>query len=183
MVFAIAFLAIAGSTPLFLHEQLMMLVSMWGMTLIVRRAAGLAKVAHDGLFSIILPPIALPYWWRLTRTRWADSGDGSALWRALIAAECHYVDRTLVLGYVQNARPPLRHPVPWPHHQDRNCWPTVERVHTHVQATTSRVVQDPPFWRRSTSTGLADKLSIYVLDDGRRAEAFREFASRHKSAT
>ncbi len=168
MVFAIAFLAIAASTPLSLHEQLMMLVSMWGMTLIVRRAAGLASGIIMMVFSIIASSRYI--WWRLTQTLGFDSATEALFGAALIAAEC-YTWIVLLLGYVQNARPLRRSPVALP--EDRNCWPTVD-VYIPTYNEPLSVVR-PTVLAALNIDWPADKLNIYVLDDGRRA-GYREFA-------
>jgi cellulose synthase (UDP-forming) len=88
----------------------------------------------------------------------------------LVAAE-FYAFVILYLGYVQTVWPLRRQPVPMP--DDPNLWPEVDLV--------IPTYNEPLEVVRATalaSTNIdwpADKLNIYILDDGRRPE-FREFA-------
>ena len=84
-----------------------------------------------------------------------------------------YAFATLILGYFQTLRPLRRRPVPMP--QDSRHWPTVDVfiptyneplsvVRTTVLAS---IAMEYP----------ADKMQIFILDDGRRQE-FRDFADQ-----
>src|SRR5690606_36804829 len=108
-------------------------------------------------------------YWRLTDTMGMSSFVDLTLGLGLVAAEV-YSFIVLVLGYFQVAWPLHRKPMPLP--EDQSLWPSVDVfiptyneplsvVRTTVLAAT---VLDWP----------ADKLNIYLLDDGRREE-FREF--------
>lgn len=167
---ATAFLIVSASTPLTLNEQMIMLAAMWGSTLVIRHLAGFAPGIIMMAFSVIASSRYI--WWRLTQTLDLDSGVEMFLGAGLIAAEC-YTWIVLVLGYIQNARPLRRKPEPLP--LDRRQWPTVD-VYIPTYNEPLRVVK-PTVLAAQSLDWPADKLKIYLLDDGRRAE-FREFAAQ-----
>jgi cellulose synthase (UDP-forming) len=169
IVFAIAFLFISAASPLTPHEQLVTLTAMWGLTLVIRKLHGAAPGLIMMVFSIIASSRYI--WWRLTQTLDLDSRIEMFLGGALIAAEC-YTWIVLVLGYIQNARPLHRDPVALP--RDRSRWPTVD-VWIPTYNEPLKVVK-PTVLAALNLDWPADKLKIYILDDGRRAE-YRRFAS------
>jgi cellulose synthase (UDP-forming) len=166
---ATAFLIVSASTPLTLSEQMIMLAAMWGSTLVIRHLAGYAPGIIMMAFSVIASSRYI--WWRLTQTLDLDSGVEIFFGAGLIAAEC-YTWIVLVLGYIQNARPLRRKPAELP--SDRNLWPTVD-IYIPTYNEPLRVVR-PTVLAAQNLDWPADKLRIYLLDDGRRAE-FRDFAA------
>ncbi len=109
-------------------------------------------------------------WWRLTETAGFDSIFESVLGYGLIAAEV-YAFVIMLLGYFQTAWPLRRRPVEMP--ADVASWPTVdvfiptynEPLHVVRPTVLAALALDWP----------AEKLRVYVLDDGKRQE-FKQFA-------
>lgn len=169
-VVAVGLLAASASVPLSVDQQMLMLGAMLGLTVIVRRIAGPAA----GVIMMILSVIASSryIWWRVTQTLEFDSGVEAFFGGGLILAEC-YTWIVLLLGYVQNARPLCRRPVALP--RDRSRWPTVD-VYIPTYNEPLSVVK-PTVLAAVNLEWPEDKLNIYVLDDGRRAE-YREFAAK-----
>lgn len=107
--------------------------------------------------------------WRLTETLGFESLLDAALGYGLLMAE-FYALIMLLLGYFQSAWPLRRKPVALP--EDLNEWPTVDVFIPTYNEPLSVV-------RLTVITALsqdwpAEKIKIYVLDDGRREE-FRDF--------
>jgi cellulose synthase (UDP-forming) len=168
-VITIALLAVCATTPLAPHEQLALFLLMWLSSLAIRRMPG--NVATMILVCFSLAASSRYIWWRLTSTVDLEPGLEWFFGMGLIAAEC-YTWLILVLGYVQNAWPLGRKPAPLP--ADTSLWPTID-VFIPTYNEPLRVV------RPTTLAALgmdwpADKLRVYILDDGRRDE-MREFAA------
>jgi cellulose synthase (UDP-forming) len=164
------FLVVAATTPLSLTEQLMMLGGMWLLTLMIRHLAGFGPGVIMMTFSIIAS--ARYIWWRLTQTMDLNSGFELFLGSGLLAAEC-YTWLVMVLGYIQNARPLRRKPASLP--DDRSLWPSVD-IYIPSYNEPIKVVK-PTVLAALSLDWPADKLNVYILDDGRRPE-FREFAAQ-----
>jgi cellulose synthase (UDP-forming) len=153
--------------PLDLNEQFAFSGLTFAVALLVRRRAGQLTV----LTMIVLSCTAsLRYlYWRLTSTvgfeTWTDAFFG---W-GLVMAEL-YAMLVLLLGYLQTSWPLRRQPVTLP--PDSNLWPTVdvfvptynEPLNVVRQTVYSALTMDWP----------ADKMRVFVLDDGRRPE-FKAF--------
>jgi cellulose synthase (UDP-forming) len=167
---AVVLVAVAASTPLGLTDQLIMLAGMWGLTLLIRHLAGYGPGVIMMTFSVIASSRYI--WWRLTQTLDLASGFEIFLGTGLLAAEC-YTWVVMVLGYVQNARPLRRKPLPLP--DDRGLWPSVD-VYIPTYNEPLKVVK-PTVLAALSLDWPADKLAVHILDDGRR-EQFREFAAR-----
>jgi cellulose synthase (UDP-forming) len=110
--------------------------------------------------------------WRATQTLGFSSWLEVLLGSILVLAEC-YAIVVLVLGYIQTVWPLHRQPVMLP--SDPAQWPSVD-----VFIPT---INEPLDVVRATVLGAMgmdwppDRLRIYLLDDGRRAE-FRDFAAQ-----
>ena len=168
-VFVIAFLMVSAAAPLTPNEQLRMLGAMWCLTLVIRKLPGPVPGHIMMTFSILASSRYI--WWRLTQTLDLDSGIEMFLGGGLIVAEC-YTWIVLVLGYIQNAWPLHRKPAALP--LDRSRWPTVDvLIPTYNE---SLDVVKPTVLAALNLDWPADKLRIYILDDGRRP-AYREFAA------
>ncbi len=167
---AVALFALAASTPLSPAEQCVLMGSMWLLTLLVRQLPGYGP----GIIMIVLSIIASSryIWWRVTQTMDLNSGFETFFGSGLLAAEL-YTWIIMVLGYVQNARPLRRKSAPLP--ADRSLWPTVD-IFVPSYNESLEVVQ-PTVLAALNLDWPADKLKVYILDDGRRTQ-FREFAAQ-----
>lgn len=169
IVFAIAFLFVCAAAPLTPNEQLVLLVAMWCATLLIRKLQGAVPGLIMMAFSIIASSRYV--WWRLTQSLDLDSGVEMLLGAGLIAAEC-YTWIVLILGYIQNARPLHRKPVALA--PDRSEWPTVD-VFIPTYNEPLKVVK-PTVLAALNLDWPAEKLRVYILDDGKRPD-FRQFAA------
>ena len=166
---ALALFALAASTPLSMGQQCMLMGSMWLLTLLVRQLPGYGPGIIMIVFSIIASSRYI--WWRLTQTMDLNTGFEEFFGAGLLAAEC-YTWIIMVLGYVQNARPLRRKSAPLP--ADRALWPTVD-IFVPSYNESLEVVK-PTVFAALNLDWPADKLKVYILDDGRRPQ-FREFAA------
>src|SRR5882757_569617 len=166
---ALALFALAASTPLSMGQQCMLMGSMWLLTLLVRQLPGYGPGIIMIVFSIIASSRYI--WWRLTQTMDLNTGFEEFFGAGLLAAEC-YTWIIMVLGYVQNARPLRRKSAPLP--ADRASWPTVD-IFVPSYNESLEVVK-PTVFAALNLDWPADKLKVYILDDGRRPQ-FREFAA------
>jgi cellulose synthase (UDP-forming) len=122
--------------------------------------------------SILSLAMSLRYiYWRATETLTFQTIPQMLLGSLLVIAE-FYAVVVLVIGYFQTAMPLNRKPVPLP--ADQAEWPTID-VYIPTYNESMAVV-------RATILGCrmldwpADKLRVYLLDDGKRAE-FKKFAA------
>jgi cellulose synthase (UDP-forming) len=138
-------------------------------------ALGLARARGErtrlGLILLSVMVSSRYLWWRATTTLTAEASADAVLGAVLFVAEL-YAYVMLLLGYFQQLAPLRRQPVPLP--AARATWPSVDVfIPTYdeplaVVRATVRAAQamDWP----------AEKLHVYLLDDGRRPE-FRAFAA------
>jgi cellulose synthase (UDP-forming) len=161
-------LILTASTPLDLGQQMTMLIAMWALAMLVRKLPG----HGPGLILMALSLIASSryVWWRVTQTLPVGSGVERFLGVGLLAAEC-YTWVVLLFGFIQNARPLGRQPVRLP--EDRSLWPRVDVFIPSYNEPLS--VVKPTVLAALSLDWPADKITVHILDDGRRA-AFREFA-------
>lgn len=110
-------------------------------------------------------------YWRITQTLVTDGLLPSILSFGLLAAEC-YAWLVLLLSFFQTARPLEREVVPLP--EDESTWPTVD-VYIPTYNESLDVVKNTVLAALNIDYP-ADKLQVYLLDDGRRPE-FGAFAS------
>jgi cellulose synthase (UDP-forming) len=170
VITVLVFLLVAAAcTPLTPGEQCLLAVTAWLLTLACRQIAGYGPGVIMVLLSIVASSRYI--WWRLTQTTSLNGGFEWFFGVGLIAAEC-YTWLVMVMGYVQNARPLRRKPVPLP--LDRTVWPTVDIFVPSYNE--SLAVVKPTVLAALSIDWPADKLKVYILDDGKRA-AFREFAA------
>lgn len=109
-------------------------------------------------------------YWRMTETMNLDTFTDAFFGIGLILAEI-YAYIVLVLGYFQTSWPLERRPAPLP--TDRSLWPTID-VFIPTYNEPLKVVR-PTVLAAKALDWPADKLNVYILDDGRRDE-FRAFA-------
>ena len=108
-------------------------------------------------------------YWRLTATTyWEHPLDAG--WGLLLVAAEVYSTIVLLLGYIQTAWPLKRTPMPLPASRDQ--WPTVDVFIPTYNEPLS--VVKPTIYAALAIDYPADKISIHVLDDGRRHE-FKAF--------
>lgn len=163
-----ALLFVCATTPLNTGEQLLLFLLMWLSSLVVRRLPG--NVASLVLVAFSLIASSRYIWWRLTQTLDLDPGFELIFGLGLVAAES-YAWVIMLLGYIQNAWPLGRKPVPLP--ADVSTWPTVD-VFIPTYNEPLRVVK-PTVLAALSLDWPRDKLRVHILDDGRRPE-FRAFA-------
>ncbi|MBV9620297.1 MAG: UDP-forming cellulose synthase catalytic subunit [Gammaproteobacteria bacterium] len=168
-VLAFASFALIATTPLETGPQLALLALMWLLSLLVRQLPGYGPGLLLITFSIVASSRYV--WWRCTHTMDLSGGFELFFGAGLLAAEC-YTWLIMLLGYAQNARPLRRKPVALP--RERALWPSVD-VYVPTYNEPLEVVR-PTVLAALNLDWPADRLKVYILDDGRRA-AFREFAS------
>jgi len=155
------------TVPLPNPEQLAFATCCFICALLFRRVEG----HYATLVMVMLSVIASGRYmfWRLTETTyWARPLD--AVWGVLLVSAEVYATLVLMLGYFQTAWPLRRKPVPLP--ASRADWPTVD-VFIPTYNEPLGVVK-PTIYAALALDYPADKLSIHVLDDGRRPE-FKAF--------
>ena len=157
------------TTPFDMPGQVFFLLCLWGAALLVRRLPGHLPT----LLLIVLSVTASTryLWWRLSSTLNWDAPFDLFWGFGLLFAEI-YIWIVLVLGYVQSAWPLKRLPLKLP--DDRATWPSVDVLIPTYNEPLS--VVKPTVFAAMGLDWPADKLNIYLLDDGRR-DAFRDFAA------
>lgn len=161
---------IAIITPLAIYGQLVFSAITLGVALLLRRVAGrLSTLIMVGLSALT----SLRYLhWRVTSTlgfeHWLDAMFGYGLFLAEL-----YAIMVLLLGYLQTSWPLRRRPVALP--ADTEQWPTVD-IFIPTYNEPLNVVKQTVFTALAMDWP-ADKLKVYLLDDGRRPE-FREFCEQ-----
>lgn len=166
----LASFALVATTPLSMGPQLMLLSVMWLLSLLVRQLPGYGPGLLLIMFSVVASSRYV--WWRCTQTMNLNSGSEEFFGAGLLAAEC-YTWLIMLLGYAQNARPLRRKPVALP--RERALWPSID-VYVPTYNEPLDVVR-PTVLAALNLDWPADRLKVYILDDGRRP-AFREFAAQ-----
>ncbi|MBV8626347.1 MAG: UDP-forming cellulose synthase catalytic subunit, partial [Paraburkholderia sp.] len=165
--FALVTLYFVFTVPLAFGEQLMFATSCFVLALLFRRL----ESQYATLVMIMLSVVASGryMYWRLTATTyWERPLD--AVWGLLLVSAEVYSTLVLFLGYFQTAWPLKRKPMPLP--ASRDSWPTVDVFIPTYNEPLS--VVKPTIYAALALDYPADKLSIHVLDDGRRQD-FKAF--------
>lgn len=157
------------SQPFSITTQLVFVLLLWGLAMLVRRVPG--RLATMMLIVLSLTISCRYLWWRYTETLNWDDPLSLIFGLLLIAAET-YAWTVLVLGYFQTLWPLNRQPVSMPPAID--SWPSVDILVPTYNEPLS--VVKPTIYAALGIDWPQDKLNIYLLDDGTRAE-FREFAA------
>ncbi|RRZ91634.1 UDP-forming cellulose synthase catalytic subunit [Erwinia sp. 198] len=165
---ALALLCI--SQPFDLFTQFIFVALLWGVAMVVRRIPG--RLSTMMLIVLSLTISCRYLWWRYTSTLNWDDPLSLTFGVLLIAAET-YAWVVLILGYFQTLWPLNRPPVSMP--EDISSWPTVDLLVPTYNEPLS--VVKPTLYAALGIDWPKDKLNIYVLDDGNRAE-FRAFAAK-----
>lgn len=165
---AFCVIAVIVCTPFDWQGQLIFFLLTWCAALWVRHVPG--QFVTLLLISISLIATLRYAAWRSVETLHPISSLEWGLGAGLLLAEI-YTWVVLILGYIQTAWPLQRPPVPLP--ADPRRWPTVD-IYIPTYNEPLKVVKPTVL----AAIGLdwpKDKINIYILDDGKRAE-FREFA-------
>ncbi|RAR48348.1 cellulose synthase (UDP-forming) [Paraburkholderia unamae] len=166
-IFSLGAMFFVFTVPLANSQQLAFALCCFICALLFRRVEG----SYATLVMIMLSVLASGryMYWRLTETTyWSRPLD--ALWGLLLVSAELYAALVLLLGYFQTAWPLRRKPVPLP--ASRADWPTVD-IFIPTYNEPLGVVK-PTIYASLALDYPADKLSIHVLDDGRRPE-FKAF--------
>ena len=168
---ALAGLAVAWAvvvTPLEPSDQALLALGGIGAFMVLNRITSRRMTMILAMLSCL---VSLRYiHWRVT-----DTLDPDTFWQGffmigLVLAEAYAV-LALLLGYFQTLWPLERRPVPLP--DDPATWPTVD-IYIPTYNEDLEVVR-PTVLAALTMDWPADKLKVWILDDGRR-QAFRDFA-------
>jgi cellulose synthase (UDP-forming) len=167
VICAVVVLYFVFTVPLAFGEQLTFAVCCFVCALLFRRANGHFATLTMIMLSVIATGRYM--YWRLTETtHWEHPLD--AIWGLLLVTAEVYAALVLLLGYFQTAWPLKRKPMPLP--ADRSEWPTVDIFIPTYNEPLS--VVKPTIYAAIALDYPKDKLSIHVLDDGRRAD-FKAF--------
>lgn len=153
--------------PMDVPQQMLFSLVVFVAAMLLRRSG--SRLAVLVMMSLSLAMSSRYIWWRITQTMGVSSAVDLSLGLGLLLAEV-YAFTILVLGYFQVLWPLNRRPVPLP--ADQSQWPTVDLFIPTYNEPLS--VVRSTILAASVMDWPADKLNIYLLDDGRREE-FREF--------
>jgi cellulose synthase (UDP-forming) len=160
--------AIVLTTPLSALGQFFFMALCWSLSMVLRRLPG--QYPSLALACVSLITLGRYAWWRVSTTLDFDSHAEAMLGYGLLATEA-YTWLIVLLGFMQTAWPLKRQSTPLS--ADRAHWPTVD-VFIPTYNEPLSVVQ-PTLLAALGLDWPQDKLRIYLLDDGRRAE-FRDYA-------
>lgn len=156
------------TTPLSGYGQMIFLVLAWMLSIVLCHVQG--RFAALALATISLVAMGRYAWWRLSHTLHFETTLEAILGYGLLAAEA-YTWLVVVLGFVQTAWPLHRKPAPL--RGEPQQWPTVD-VYIPTYNEPLEVVR-PTVLAAMALDWPADKLRVYLLDDGKR-EVMRAFA-------
>ena len=163
-----AAMALVVVTPLRLVEQAILGGAIFLFAIVLNRFNGRLATLSLIVVSVVMSTRYL--YWRLTMTLSPELSADVIFGGLLLLAEI-YAFVMLLLGYFQSLHPLDRKPVPLP--DDPRRWPTVD-VYIPTYNEPLSVVRATVLAAKRIDWP-ADKLRVYILDDGRR-DAFRAFA-------
>ena len=166
----LAMLSTVVATPLGVHAQTLFGVTVFVMALALSRGRGRYLTLVMMLISVAVSSRYI--FWRLSTTVGAERTTDTTLSIILLVAEC-YAFLVLLFGYIQTAWPLRRGPVALP--ADTSSWPSVD-VFIPTYNEPLAVVR-ATILAASALDWPADKLNVYVLDDGKRDE-FRAYCAQ-----
>lgn len=159
--FSVFWLAI--SVPLKSSDQILFALVCGALAFWGRRYKGRPVIMMLIVLSLVASSRYI--YWRLTSTLEGATTFDLFFGIGLMMAEV-YAFVVLTLGFVQTAWPLQRKPVLLP--RDQSIWPTLDiYIPTYNEAL---VVVKPTIFAAMALDWPADKIRVYVLDDGRRAE-------------
>jgi cellulose synthase (UDP-forming) len=166
-LFALVMLYFVFTVPLAFYQQLTFATCCFVTALMFRRLQGRYATMVMIMLSVVTSGRYM--YWRLTATTyWEHPLD--AWWGLLLVSAELYSTVVLMLGYFQTAWPLKRTPMPLPVSRDE--WPTVDVFIPTYNEPLS--VVKPTIYAALALDYPAEKISIHVLDDGRRPE-FKAF--------
>ncbi|MBB2201570.1 UDP-forming cellulose synthase catalytic subunit [Gluconacetobacter tumulisoli] len=164
----IGMMLVVGGVELSLYQQGLLSIGTIGLMLLVKRRKGRAANCYLMALSLL---VSMRYMaWRLNTTIEWGNWLQAILSMMLLLAEI-YALLILCLSYFQMVWPLRRRSYPLP--ADQDGWPTID-VYIPTYGEDLAVVR-PTVLASLDLDWPADKLNVYVLDDGRRRE-FRDFA-------
>ncbi|WP_424813530.1 UDP-forming cellulose synthase catalytic subunit [Roseococcus sp. YIM B11640] len=166
LLFAVFFI----TTPLQGEDQAWLTLGGVAMFLIINRNP--SRLAGIALAAISIMVTSRYLFWRATETLGFETALQTILGLGLFAAEL-FAGLLMALSYVQTVYPLNRKPVPLP--ADPEEWPTVD-VYVPSYNESLDLVR-PTVLAAMNMDYPREKLSVWILDDGRRPE-FREFAEQ-----
>lgn len=155
------------SVPLELGEQIMFSVGSFAAAILLSKTPG--RLSTLAMIVLSISASSRYIYWRITDTIGFTNVLDAAFGYGLMLAE-FYAFSVLLIGYFQTAWPLQRRPVPMP--ADVSTWPSVD-VFVPTYNEPLEVVRQTVFSAISMDWP-ADRLNVFVLDDGRREE-FRAF--------
>ena len=168
LAFILFLLAIFITIPFSLEAQAVFISFILLVAYALKRVKG--QMATIIMITLSVTTSSRYLWWRYTETLNWDDPLALALGGGLLLAET-YAWLVLILGFFQTINPLERKPVPLPKNTD--LWPTVD-VYIPTYNEPLSVVR-PTTLAALSIDWPADKLNVYILDDGKRPE-FKEFA-------
>ena len=167
VVMAAVLLALGIGVPLDQNSQLIFGAATFLAALWLRRTAG--RMTTLAMVVLSVTASSRYIYWRLTSTIGFDNWLDAVFGYGLVAAEL-YAFAVLLMGYFQTAWPLKRRPSTMP--QDVQTWPSVD-IFIPTYNEPLDVVRQTVFAALKLDWP-ADKLHVYVLDDGRR-DTFKDF--------
>ena len=170
VLIAIGLLGLVVVTPLDMRSQAILAATLFGFALLLSRFRG--RFVTLALVALSITVSSRYLCWRISATLARELTAGTVVGCVLLGAEL-YAFVVMLLGYFQLLEPLRRKPVPLP--DDASTWPSVD-VFIPTYNEPLDVVRATVLAARAMDWP-ADKLNVYLLDDGRRPE-FRAFAAR-----
>ncbi|MAE02519.1 MULTISPECIES: UDP-forming cellulose synthase catalytic subunit [unclassified Pseudoalteromonas] len=165
LIFAVA---VFVTVPFSIEAQAVFISLLLIVAYSLRRVEG--QMATITMITLAVTTSTRYLWWRYTDTLNWDDPVALALGIGLLLAES-YAWLVLILGFFQTINPLKRKPLPL--NEDTSTWPTVD-IYIPTYNEPLSVVKPTTIAAQSIDWP-ADKLNIYILDDGKRPE-FAEFA-------
>jgi cellulose synthase (UDP-forming) len=169
LAFILFLLAIFITIPFSLEAQAIFISFILLVAYALKRVKG--QMATIVMITLSVTTSSRYLWWRYTETLNWDDPLALALGGGLLLAET-YAWLVLILGFFQTINPLERKPIPLPKNTD--LWPTVD-VYIPTYNEPLSVVR-PTTLAALSIDWPADKLNVYILDDGKRSE-FKDFAA------
>ena len=162
IAFALFLLAIFITIPFSLEAQAIFISFILLVAYSLKRIKG--QMATIVMITLSVTTSSRYLWWRYTETLNWDDPLALILGAGLLLAET-YAWLVLILGFFQTINPLERKPVPLP--KDTGGWPTVD-VYIPTYNEPLSVVK-PTTLAALSIDWPADKLNVYILDDGNRS--------------
>ncbi|WP_417251991.1 UDP-forming cellulose synthase catalytic subunit [Castellaniella sp.] len=165
---AVVLVSLLVTQPFNYMAQFVFVSLLFSLALVVRKIPGRFSLLMLMVLSVTISGRYI--WWRYTSTlNWTNTQD--LFFGVLLLAAETYSWVVLLLGYIQVAWPLNRQPAPLP--TDTSFWPVVDLMIPTYNEDLS--VVRPTVYAALGMDWPADRLNIYLLDDGHR-ESFRAFA-------